>query len=219
MHNHGHPALQHHFDNLTHQRESTTLGMWVFLTTEVMFFGGLFISYIIYRSWFPVAFAEASNDLDIYLGAINTVVLIASSLTMAMAVYYSQVNKRNLLMIFLILTMVLGTTFLVIKGFEYHHKYELHHIPGPNFVYEGPESKHVQLFFSLYFAMTGLHAFHMIIGFGLLLMLLYQAFKGKFDEKYNSPVEIVGLYWHFVDIIWIFLFPLLYLIGRHAHHG
>jgi cytochrome c oxidase subunit III len=220
MHKGHHPALMHHFNSMEQQREASTLGMWVFLTTEIMFFGGLFMAYIIYRNAYPEAFAMASNDLDIKLGTINTIILIGSSLTMAMGVYYSQLGKRGNLIFFLILTLILGTAFLVIKGFEYHHKFEVGHIPGPNFNY-GPLPTQAQLFFSLYFAMTGLHAFHMVIGAGLLMVLIWQAFRGKFTVEYNSPVEITGLYWHFVDIVWIFLFPLLYLLGRHfgtGHH-
>jgi cytochrome c oxidase subunit III len=216
---HHHPALAHHFDSLAQQREAASLGMWIFLTTEIMFFGGLFAAYIVYRSSYPEAFAAASNDLDLKLGAINTAVLISSSLTMALAVYFSQVNKRAAVIGSILLTMLLGAVFLVIKAFEYHHKYEVGHIPGPNFHFEGPHGRYAQMFFILYFAMTGLHAFHMIIGFGLLAVLAWQAYKGKFSAEYNSPVEITGLYWHFVDIVWIYLFPLLYLLGRtHSTH-
>jgi cytochrome c oxidase subunit III len=218
LHKGHHPALLHHFNTMEQQRETATLGMWVFLTTEIMFFGGLFMAYIVYRGAYPEAFAEASNDLDIKLGAFNTVVLIGSSLTMAMAVYFSQIGKRMPLVLFLILTIILGAVFLGVKAIEYHHKFETGHIPGPNFNY-GPLPRQAQLFFSLYFAMTGLHAFHMVIGIGLLLVLAWQAWRNKFSVEYNSPVELTGLYWHFVDIVWIFLFPLLYLIGRHLQGG
>lgn len=217
---HNHPALAHHFDDLEQQKDAATLGMWVFLTTEIMFFGGLFLAYIIYRSTYSEAFVHASNILDVNLGLFNTIVLIASSLTMAMAVYSSQINKRGMLVAFLIATIILGAVFLGVKSFEYHHKYVEHLIPGPHFA---PAAEHElpregQLFFSLYFAMTGLHAFHMIIGIGLLTMLIINTLRGKYSKEYNSPVEIVGLYWHFVDIVWIFLFPLLYLLGRHELH-
>lgn len=217
---HTHPALAHHFDDLEQQKDASTLGMWVFLTTEIMFFGGLFLVYIIYRSTYSEAFVHASNILDVNLGLFNTIVLIASSLTMAMAVYSAQTNKRAMLIAFLVATIILGATFLGVKSIEYHHKYVEHLIPGPYFA---PAAEHElpregQLFFSLYFAMTGLHAFHMIIGIGLLSMLIINTFRGKFSKEYNSPVEIVGLYWHFVDIVWIFLFPLLYLLGRHELH-
>jgi cytochrome c oxidase subunit 3 len=210
------PALAHHFDDLAQQHEASTLGMWVFLVTEVLFFGGLFLVYSIYRSWYTDAFAAASHELDITLGAINTAVLIASSLTMALAVHAAQVGQRRLLMLFLVATMVLGGVFIGIKGVEYYHKYVEHHIPGPSFQFEREHFRHAQIFFSLYFVMTGLHALHMIIGFGILLFMLWWAWNGTVTAEYYSPIEISGLYWHFVDIVWIFLFPLLYLIGRHA---
>lgn len=213
---HGHSlALRHHFASREQQKEASTLGMWVFLVTEVMFFGGMFLAYVVYRSWYPEAFAAASHHLDLVLGAFNTAVLIGSSLTMALAVRAAQLGARRGLMLFLILTMALGSVFLVVKGFEWHHKYVENHIPGPNFHYEGPLAGNVQLFFSLYFGMTGLHAFHMVIGLGLLGTLLYFAWRGKYTAEYNTPIDMAGLYWHFVDIVWIFLFPLLYLIGRH----
>jgi cytochrome c oxidase subunit 3 len=212
-----HPALAHHFDSLAQQSEATTLGMWVFLVTEVLFFGGLFATYMIYRSWYPDAFAAASHELDVTLGTINTVVLITSSLTMALAVHAAQLGQRKALMLFLILTMVLGGAFLGIKSVEYYHKFVEHHVPGPSFQFEAVHLRHAQIFFSLYFVMTGLHAVHMIIGIGIMLVMLYWSWNGTITEEYSSPIEISGLYWHFVDIVWIFLFPLLYLIGRHAH--
>ncbi|HET6955197.1 MAG TPA: cytochrome c oxidase subunit 3 family protein [Vicinamibacterales bacterium] len=212
-----HPALAHHFDSLAQQTEATTLGMWVFLVTEVLFFGGLFATYMIYRSWYPDAFAVASHELDVVLGTTNTVVLITSSLTMALAVHAAQLGQRKLLMTFLILTMILGGVFLGIKSVEYYHKFVEHHIPGPGFQFEKEYFRHAQIFFSLYFVMTGLHAIHMIIGIGIMLVMLWWSWNGTITAEYSSPIEISGLYWHFVDIVWIFLFPLLYLIGRHAH--
>jgi cytochrome c oxidase subunit 3 len=211
-----HPALAHHFDSLAQQSEATTLGMWVFLVTEVLFFGGLFATYLIYRHWYPDAFAAASHELDVTFGTINTVVLITSSLTMALAVHAAQLGQRKALMLFLIVTMILGGAFLGIKSIEYYHKFVEHHVPGPSFQFEAEHFRHAQLFFSLYFVMTGLHAVHMIIGIGIMLVMLYWSWNGTITEQYSSPIEISGLYWHFVDIVWIFLFPLLYLIGRHA---
>jgi cytochrome c oxidase subunit 3 len=214
-HGHGHhPRLQHHFDSLQQQQEAATLGMWLFLITEVLFFGGLFLAYFLYRHWYPAAWAEGSNELDIVLGGVNTAVLIASSLTMAMAVRSSQTGKRMPTVYWLLVTMALGMTFLVIKFFEYKHKFELNHVPGPNFVFEGPHADQVEIFISLYFTMTGLHALHMVIGFVLLSVITWMAYRGKFSPEWNTPVEISGLYWHFVDIVWIFLFPLLYLVHR-----
>ena len=238
---HGHRALQHHFENMEQQREAGTLGMWVFLVTELMFFRGMFLSYALYRSMYPAAFASASNHLDITLGAVNTGVLILSSFTMAMAVYFTQVGKQRPQVLCLGLTLILGLTFLGVKAVEYYNKYEDHLIPGrlipgnpfnPEVQQEGqpvdPHKLHllpgatvekVQMFYWIYFAMTGMHALHMIIGAGLLTFLLIFSLKGRYDPEYHSPVEVVGLYWHFVDIVWIFLFPLLYLLGRHFEHG
>ena len=213
-HGHHHPALQHHFDDLEQQLEASTLGMWLFLVTEVMFFGGMLAAYMLYRIWYPVAWAEGSNELNIYMGGINTAVLIFSSLTMAMAVRSAQTGNRKATMGFLVVTMLLGLTFLVIKFFEYKEKFELHHVPGPNFQFEGPEAPQVQIFFSVYFALTGVHALHMVIGFCLLSTILWMTYRNRFSPEWYTPVEMAGLYWHFVDIVWIFLFPLLYLIDR-----
>jgi cytochrome c oxidase subunit 3 len=210
-----HPAHAHHFETLEQQQEASTLGMWIFLVTEVMFFGGLFMAYTLYRIWFPAAWSEGSEELDILLGGINTAVLIGSSLTMALAVRSAQTGaKKQFTVTFLLLTMALGLTFLVIKFFEYKHKYDLGHIPGPNFHFEGPHAAQVEIFISLYFAMTGLHALHMLIGFGIMTWITVLAWKGRFSPQWFTPIEMAGLYWHFVDIVWIFLFPLLYLVDR-----
>ncbi|HKY05202.1 MAG TPA: cytochrome c oxidase subunit 3 family protein [Blastocatellia bacterium] len=274
-----HTALAHHFDNMEQQREAGTLGMWAFLITEIMFFGGLFLVYILYRSYYPKEFAAGSHELDVLLGGINTAVLICSSLTMALAVYFAQLGSRRLQVVFLVLTMILGAGFLGIKAVEYKAKFEHHLFPGQGFKWghdeggleqkggqyssgkraesvgttgtagqrgpasaeaqpraeqspanepnvparpssqetpgEGLQTDKVQLFFWIYFAMTGLHALHMIIGLGIMAVLVFMAQRGRFTPEYHAPVEISGLYWHFVDIVWIFLFPLLYLIGRH----
>ena len=208
-------ALAHQFDDVDQQKEAATLGMWVFLVTEVLFFGGLFAAYVVYRASFPAAWAEASHELDIMLGGINTAILICSSLTMALAVQGAQLGRRNMLVIFLALTILLGGAFLGIKAVEYRHKYVEHHVPGPGFVFPGDHAPQVELFFALYFTMTGMHGLHMVIGIGLLANLMRQGWRGRFGAGYYTPVEMVGLYWHFVDIVWIFLFPLLYLLGRH----
>lgn len=311
---HGHedhyhpPGLQHQFDDMAQQKDSTTIGMWAFLAQEIMFFGGAFTAYMVYRGKFPMAFAAASNHLDVVMGAANTVVLIVSSLTMALTVYFAQKGNRNMQVIMLLLTMVFGTTFLVVKYFEYKDKWEHgfipvagwnmkvtgdghHGEPAPSAAAAGDhgaapaakagehhglavdeaykksdayhlkekrgefrwadsslaeyaekkgvltsyektgyydsqgkldpqmfESK-VRIFFFIYFAMTGLHALHMIIGIGLLLWILARAWRNEFSINYYAPVELFGLYWHFVDIVWIFLFPLLYLLGRHFLGG
>jgi cytochrome c oxidase subunit 3 len=210
-------ALAHQFDNLEQQKEASTLGMWVFLATEVLFFGGLFLTYTVYRSQYPLAFGAASRELDVVLGGINTAVLITSSLTMALAVHAAQTGRRRALLLLLVATMALGGVFLGIKSVEYYHKFVEHHVPGPSFHFAEAEfARSAQIFFSLYFIMTGLHALHMIIGIGIMLFMLRWAWNGTITPDYHSPIEISGLYWHFVDIVWIFLFPLLYLIGRHV---
>jgi cytochrome c oxidase subunit III len=211
-----HPALQHQFETMAQQQESATLGMWIFLVTEIMFFGGLFMAYLLYRVWYPAAWAEGSLELDVRLGGLNTAVLIGSSLTMALGVRAAQTGFPRATVNWLLATIGLGTVFLIVKGFEYAHKFEMHHVPGPNFVFEGPHAKQVEIFLSLYFAMTGLHALHMIIGVGLMSVITWMAYKRRFSPEWYAPVEMSGLYWHFVDIVWIFLFPLLYLVDR-AH--
>ena len=210
------PALQHHFDTLEQQFDASVLGMWAFLVTEVLFFGGLFMAYIIYRTWFPLAFAEGSHHLDITLGAFNTGVLIASSLTMALAVWSGQQANRAGQLVFLGLTLLLGLTFLGVKAIEYTEKWHDSLIPGPTFAWAGEAPvRQVEMFYSLYFAMTGLHALHMVVGAGMIVVLMVMAARGRFTQEWSTPIEIGGLYWHFVDIVWIFLFPLLYLLGRH----
>ena len=212
-----HHDLQHHFDSLEQQHEAATLGMWLFLITEVLFFGGLFLAYTLYRIWYPVAWAEASRELDIVLGAFNTAVLIGSSLTMAFAVRAAQTGKQRATVVWILLTMALGLVFLIVKYFEYKEKFEHHHVPGPNFAFEGPQAGPAQIYFSLYFLLTGLHATHMIIGFFIMSVIAWMAHKKRFTPEWYTPVEISGLYWHFVDIVWIFLFPLLYLVDRAGH--
>jgi cytochrome c oxidase subunit III len=240
-----HPALQHQFDTMRQQKEAAVLGMWAFLLTEILFFGGLFMAYMLYRTWYHEAFVAASTSITLFWGALNTVVLIGSSLTMALAVRTAQTNNRKACVNWLIATMFLGAVFLGVKVIEYADKFEHHHVPGPDFVWEehpaavpaaahaetaAPAAAdgehdaasasaasfqhHTQIFFSLYFTMTGLHALHMIIGIGLMGVITWQAWSGKFSSEYYTPVEMSGLYWHFVDIVWIYLFPLLYLIDR-----
>ena len=207
-------GLQHHFESYEQQREASYLGVWVFLVTEVMFFGGVFTAYIVYRLAHPHAFAMGSHELDIALGTINTAVLIGSSLTMAMAVWAAQTGRRKGSVGWILATILLGGVFLGIKVVEYSAKFEHHLFPGPNFQWSGPDAPHVEMFFNLYFALTGLHALHMIIGMGILLVVAVLAWRGRFSPENHNLVEGIGLYWHFVDIVWIFLFPLLYLLGR-----
>jgi cytochrome c oxidase subunit III len=216
-----HFGLAHQFEDLGQQQDADTFGIWVFLVTEIMFFGGVFAAYAIFRWLYYAAFEGGSHILDVRLGAINTVVLLASSLTMALSVRSAQTGNRRALVLFLILTMILGGMFLGVKAVEYNQKFVEHIVPSLDWAPEGTVRArlapggldHAQLYFFFYFAMTGLHALHMIIGMGLLLWLVLRARKGSFTPHYFAPVEVVGLYWHFVDIVWIFLFPLLYLIG------
>ena len=287
------PGLQHQFDDMGQQEESVSIGMWFFLVQEIMFFGGLFTAYLVFRSKYPMAFAAGSNHLDAFWGGLNTLVLIVSSLTMALTVYYAQKGNRNMQVILIVLTMIFGATFLGVKAIEYTDKYNHGLIPvaglnkkvkaevgaehggaaekpcwevdhnAPPVEHPNPHGEFiwtdcslakmaldeniltaseknqylvrdesnkpvidankfrdkVRIFFFLYFVMTGLHALHMIVGLGLMTWLLWSAFKYKYNGDYYMPVEMSGLYWHFVDIVWIFLFPLLYLLGRHFIHG
>jgi cytochrome c oxidase subunit 3 len=199
------------------QAEASTLGMWVFLVTEIMFFGGLFMAYLVYRTQSPEGFAEASHHLNVMWGSINTLVLIVSSLTMALGVRAAQTSAPAKTQAGWIgLTMLFGLAFLGIKAVEYIDKFKHHLVPGPHFKWEGLHPAAAEMFYSLYFCMTGLHALHMVIGLGIMTWLGIMALRRTFDEDYYTPVEVAGLYWHFVDIVWIFLFPLLYLIGGHV---
>ena len=277
------PGLQHQFEDMKQQEESVSLGMWVFLVQEIMFFGGLFTVYLVFRSKYPMAFAAGSNHLDVVMGFVNTLVLIVSSLTMALTVHYAQKGDRMKQVVLILLTMAFGATFLGVKAVEYTSKYNDGLVPvaGLNKVVKAdPNAEHVkkpcyemghgaehhyvnprgefqwadcslvklaetgkyltaeerigyysngeidadkfrdkvQIFYWIYFVMTGLHALHMIVGLGLMSWLLWTAWKGYYSADYYMPVEMSGLYWHFVDIVWIFLFPLLYLLGRHFMH-
>jgi cytochrome c oxidase subunit III len=255
-----HPALVHQFDDMEQQREASTFGMWVFLLTEIMMFGGLFAAYLIYRITYYPAFVAGSTSISVSWGFANTLVLLASSFTMAMAVWAASSGRsRKQQMAWVLATMVFGAAFLGVKAKEYYDKYDECHIPGhiigkgfnawggcdasnpelgniadeivkraqnakakgynvdvPSEVSAAQTAKQTEIFFSFYFAMTGLHAFHMVIGLGLLTWLLLKAGRGQFSPEYYTPMELGGLYWHFVDIVWIFLFPLLYLISRHS---
>ena len=298
-HDHYHPpGLQHQFEDMKQQEESVSIGMWMFLVQEIMFFGGLFTVYLVFRSKYPLAFAAGSNHLDAFWGGLNTLVLIVSSLTMALTVFYAQRGNRNMQVILILLTMFFGAVFLGVKAIEYTDKYnhglvpvtgwnkkvkageapdhasgfvlpfetkasaaEAQHGAPPyvnptgDFVWtdltlvqeqfdrqlRDPNGNHltqserlgylannqldvnlfrdkVRIFYWIYFVMTGLHALHMVVGLGLMTWLLWKAWTNTFSHDYFAPVEMSGLYWHFVDIVWIFLFPLLYLLGRHFMH-
>ena len=215
-HAQGAAGLAHQFDSIEQQREAVTLGMWAFLVQEIMFFGGLFLGYAVYRAMYPQAWAEASHHLDVLLGGVNTVILIGSSLTMALAVHAAHEGKRGWAILQMLFTMALGLAFLGIKVVEYSAKFAHHLVPGPHFHFEGAQAQPAQIFYSFYFAMTGMHALHMIIGVAVLVWLIASSAKAVLHPSHASRVEMFGLYWHFVDIVWIFLFPLLYLVSRHA---
>jgi cytochrome c oxidase subunit III len=213
-------ALREQFDTEEQQKDASTLGMWVFLITEIMFFGGMFLAYTIYRTTFPNVFGLASSSLNLPIGATNTCVLLLSSFTMVMAVRAAQLGQKRMVILFLIVTMLFGFAFLGIKAYEWTEKFHEHHVPAQAaFHLEGltgaDQQGHAKLFFSLYFAMTGLHALHMVVGVGILSFIIWQTARNTYSAKYYTPVDIAGLYWHFVDIVWIFLFPLFYLIDRH----
>ena len=281
------PGLQHQFEDMGQQEESVSIGMWMFLVQEIMFFGGLFTAYLVFRSRYPMAFAAGSNHLDAFWGGLNTLVLIVSSLTMALTVYYAQKSNRMMQVVMIVLTMIFGAAFLGVKAIEYtskyndalipvtglnkkykedknaHHETEkpcwqashgpdaaAHHPPNPAGEFQWADCSlvkyaqdknlltdaekigyfsngnidadkfrdKVRIFYFIYFVMTGLHALHMIVGLGLMAWLLWTAWLGHYTAEYYMPVEMSGLYWHFVDIVWIFLFPLLYLLGRHFMH-
>ena len=228
------PYLRHHFESTEQQADAAGFAMWLFLLTEVMFFGGLFTAYLIYRNWYYPAFVAASHQLSIPLGGFNTLLLITSSFTMAMGVWCAETRRKSGLVLCLILTFILGLGFLGVKTVEYREKIEMRHVPGFHFSLQSfthPDktnsatkndlpladdmARHTELYFSLYFAMTGMHALHMIIGIAILGFMIFRAQAGAYTSGHVTFVENFGLYWHFVDIIWIFLFPLLYLISRH----
>jgi len=214
-HAHGHhPFLQHHFEDLGQQHEASTLAMWGFLATEILFFGGVLMAYWVYRISYPEAWAVGAHQQNTLAGGINTLVLIVSSLTMALAVRNAQLGNRRGIIIMLVLTLIFGSTFLGIKTYEYTVHWHEGLFPGQHWHWnEDPMlAPKVQLFMVFYWGMTGLHALHMIIGAGLLVWFIWRAAKDHFGPEYYGPVEVMGLYWHFVDIVWIFLFPFLYLI-------
>ena len=208
--------LQHHFATMDQQTEAGKLGMWIFLVTEVLLFGGLFAGYALMFSSHPEAFHEGHHHLDVKMGVINTAILIFSSLTMALGVRAAQTSNKAALIKYLIVTFACACGFLVVKFFEYSHKWHEGLLPGKFYSYVDPaghaSDPFIGSYFSFYFMMTGLHGIHVLIGMSAIAWILWRALKGQFDSEYNAPVEITGLYWHLVDLIWIYLFPLLYLV-------
>lgn len=205
----------HHFNSAEHEYESSKFGLWLFLCTEILMFGGLFVGYIIFHGQYPEAFAVGSKHfLNWRLGAFNTIVLLVSSFTMALSIHYAQVNKPKLIRLNLWITLLCGAIFMVVKYFEYAHKIHEGTLPGTLFTYAGPEMiEHLPMFFSFYFVMTGLHGSHVLAGMIFITWLLIRSYRNEFNSEYFTPLECVGLFWHLVDLIWIYLFPLLYLVG------
>jgi cytochrome c oxidase subunit 3 len=210
----GATEIAEQFSDATQQREAAHLGMWVFLATEVLFFGGLFAGYVVGRVLHPEAFAVASRHTDVVIGTINTALLLTSSLSMALAVRAAMVGRQRAAVRLLAVTLILGLAFLGLKGVEYTKDFHEHLVPALNFQFAGPHAPEVQQFFVLYFLTTGLHAIHVTIGVGAITVLMIMSARGRFSADYYTPVEMGGLYWHFVDIVWIFLYPLLYLVSR-----
>lgn len=203
--------LAHQFNDLKQQHESAQLGMWAFLATEVLFFGGIFAAYVVYRNVYPEAFAEGSAHTELILGSINTAVLLTSSLTMALAFYAMHEREARRGVLYLVLTMLLGLVFLGIKAVEYYKEISEGLLPGASFALQ--QQSPVELFFVLYFVSTGLHALHVLAGIGLIGGVAWMVWRGRLSVEHSVPVELVGLYWHFVDCVWVFLYPLIYLIG------
>ena len=206
------PHLKHYFVSSEQQFDAAKLGMWLFLITEILLFSGMFVAYGVFRVWHPEVFAIASTELNPWLGGLNTIVLLTSSLTVALAIHAAQTDKRRALVRYLLITVALAGVFMVVKYFEYTHKFHLGIFPGGNFSYAEMQQPYVPIFFSIYYVMTGIHGVHVLVGMGFLSWLAWRGHKGHFSSEYYTPVELSGLYWHLVDIIWIFLFPLLYLI-------
>jgi cytochrome c oxidase subunit III len=208
-----HSHLAHHFESLEQQFAAAKLGTWLFLATEILMFGGLFVGYVIYHQLYPEMFAEGAKSLDWRLGAVNTVVLLGSSFTMAAAIHFAQTNQKAKSMNMLVVTFVCGVIFMCIKYYEYTHKFHLGLYPGKYFSAEGAEATNLALYYSFYFLMTGLHGSHVLVGMGLIAWVWLRSGNNEFSSEFYTPVECVGLFWHLVDLIWIYLFPLLYLIG------
>jgi cytochrome c oxidase subunit III len=225
----GHTALvrerlESQFENLDQQHQAASLGMWVFLGTEVMFFGTLFVAVFVYQSLYPLEFEKASEHLNWLIGGVNTLVLLLSSLMIVLAVHYAKLAKRKHIVAFLGLTALLGVCFLVLKGMEYYIDYQEFLIPGWRFKpddwvkHDGlrpDQVPHVKLFLFLYWVMTSLHGLHVTIGIGVVLLMAVFAWRGRFSAEYYTPIDVTALYWHFVDVVWIFLLPTLYLLGTH----
>ena len=208
-------SLREQFATPQQQREVATLGMWIFIVTELMLFGGMFAAFAVFRRWYPAGFTKGSSEMELVMGAVNTAVLICSSFTMSLSEYAIARGKANRCAWLLVVTMLLGVLFLGIKFTEYYLHYVDHKLPGYGFYESGPLATQVQMFFFFYFVMTGLHSMHLIIGIGLLIAMLIPTLSGYLGEGYFTPIRNVSLYWHFVDIIWVFLYAIFYIPGAH----
>jgi cytochrome c oxidase subunit III len=208
--------IEHQFDDATQQREAATMGMWIVLATEVLFFGGMFFGYTAYRLSYPQAFAEAGRHTLVVFGSVNTAVLLISSTVMAFAVRAARSNRRRLLVLLLSVTASLGVLFLVIKGLEYAREISEHLLPGRHFQIQAADPQHAEMFFYIYWLTTGVHALHVTIGVVLIGVFALRAWLFDAFRNHDTPIDLLGLYWHFVDVVWVFLFPLLYLMGRHS---
>jgi len=204
--------LAHHFPDMKTQEHAARMGMWLFLSTEILLFAVLFTAYALYRFLFPMGFEEASKLAHVTMGATNTVVLITSSLTVALAIHHARKGENRKVVGLLAITIAFGALFMVLKGFEYYHHFQVGQLPGRFYHYAGVTGPGVSMYFTVYFLMTGLHGLHVLIGMGLLTWVAVRAARGHFGPGYSTPVELSGLYWHLIDLIWIFLFPLLYLV-------
>jgi cytochrome c oxidase subunit 3 len=208
--------LEMQYEDLNQQSQAATLGMWLFLATEVLFFGGLFLAYIVYRVSYPTVFAKAGKELNLNIGTTNTAILLTSSYLMALSVHAIQANHKRKTASFLAGTWILGVIFLCLKAYEYYDDIEKRLVPGNSIHYIGPNPEIARLFYFIYYSMTGLHALHLSIGLGIIAVMFCKTLKNEFSSQYYNPIEVTGLYWHFVDVIWIFLYPLLYLLDRHS---
>lgn len=207
-------SVEEQFDDATQQRSAAALGMWIFLATEILFFGVLFTSYTVCRALYPAGFAEASHHTDLLLGSIETAVLLTSSIMVVLGIRAIKLDQRRLASLFLFATAALGAGFLVIHGFEYHDEYIERLVPGIDFYQPGPHSRAMELFYCLYYFITGFHSLHLLIGVTVILVLAVRVSRGAFGPGRFTTLELAALYWHLVDIVWLFVFPLLYLIGR-----
>ena len=208
-------SLREQFATAQQQREVAALGMWIFIITELMLFGGMFVAFAVFRRWYPVGFTKGSSEMELMMGAVNTAILITSSLTMSLAELAIARGKANRCVWLLLATMLLGALFLGIKFTEYYFHYLDHKLPGYGFYESGPLATQVQMFFFFYFVMTGLHSVHLLVGIGLLIVMLAPTLAGYINQGYFTPIRNLSLYWHFVDIIWVFLYAIFYIPGAH----